>query len=46
MIGFCNCKECNQFKLADKERPDVCEDCAYEDKLTIEMNKWIEENKH
>jgi hypothetical protein len=20
MIGFCNCKECGDFKLADKER--------------------------
>lgn len=33
MIGFCNCKECKQFKLADKERPDVCKECAYEDSL-------------
>lgn len=35
MIGFCNCKECGKFRLASRERPDVCQECNYEDSLEL-----------
>lgn len=37
MIDFCNCKECGKFRKADSKRPDVCEDCAYEDSLVNKL---------
>lgn len=33
MIDFCNCKECGKFRKADEENPDICDECAYENKV-------------